>query len=323
MNIRRILVTGAGGVLGSAMRESAGEHPALDFTFVTSRDADLRDAGECARLFRSLRPDAVIHLAAVSGGVTFSQAHPATNLRDNILMTFAVLDAARDGSVGKVVMTLSSGMYPPAAAVPYREEQIHDGPAHESNFGYAYAKRIIEPAIRAYRSEHGVNAIGLVPNGIFGEHDTYDGDSTTFIAALIRRFYEARTGRDPIVVWGDGTPLRELTYAPDMARAFVWALRHYDGPDVLNVGTPEEHSIAAIAAMIADELGIDPARIVFDHSKPGGVYRKTADTSRFIAASGFRFTPLREGLRRTIRWFAANHEGAIAGHTALASPPSA
>jgi GDP-L-fucose synthase len=313
---RRILVTGSGGVLGAAMKVVAADYPRSTFTFVGRRDCDLRDAGATLHMFRAAEPDAVMHLAALSGGVTLTRDKPATVLRDNVLMALNVLEAARLTRVTKTVMTLSSSMYPPDAPMPFAERSVHAGPAHESNYSYSYAKRLIEPAIRAYRAEFGMNVIGLVPNGIFGEGDRFADGSATFIASLLRRFHEQQHGSGPIVVWGDGSALREITYGRDMARAFLWALHAYDDAAILNVGTPEEYSIREIALVIADALGIDRGRVQFDPSKPGGVFRKPTDSRRFAALSRFTFTPLDQAVRLTLEWLAAQDAARPAVQTA-------
>ena len=310
---QRIFVTGSGGVLGYGMRSIRQEYPGSEFIFGTKEDCNLLDLPMALERIRFARPDALVHLAAVSGGVVLSKKHPASLLRDSVLMTVHVLEIARTLQIPKVVMTLSGGMYPPSAPLPIKEESIHDGPAHESNDSYAYAKRLIEPAIRAYRSEFGVNAIGLVPNGIFGPGDKFTSEAATFIAALIQRFFENRDNDSPIVVWGDGSPLRQVTFSDDMARSFLWALFHYDGPEILNVGTPEEHSIREIAWMLADELSIDRQRIVFDPAKPGGVFRKGLDVSKFLRLSQFHYAPLRTGLRRTFQWLRDHDEAVLTG----------
>ena len=299
----RILVTGSSGVLGHGFQTVAREYPGAEFRFTSSKDCDLRDPAATRRHIGEFKPDSIVHLAAVSGGVALSRARPATLLRDNVLIALSVMEAARELSVGKLVMTLSVGMYPPDAPLPLKEEYVHLGPAHESNYSYAYAKRLIEPAVKAYRHEYGMNVIGLVPNGIFGEGDKFDDVQATFIAALCRRFWENRNTTLPIVVWGDGSPLRQLTYAPDMARAFMWCMENYDSEQVLNVGTSEEHSIRDIAFIIAEELGINPGRITFDTTKPGGVQRRTMDNSRFLALSSFTFTPFGSGVSNTLNWF--------------------
>jgi GDP-L-fucose synthase len=257
---------------------------------------------------RAIRPDAILHLAAVSGGVTLSIQYPAMLLRDNVLMSINMLEVARILNVKKLVMTLSTGMYPEKARNPVKEAYIHDGPPHESNYSYAFAKRLIEPAIRAYRTEHKLNVIGLVPNGIFGENDDFGREAASMISALIRRFYENIDTTSDIVVWGDGSPLREHTYARDMARAFMWCLFHYDSGEIVNVGTNEEYSVRDIACMIAEELGIAKDRIRFDLSKPAGVYRKSTDNSKFMALTHFEFTPFRIGLRHTLQWFKENYD---------------
>lgn len=286
------------------MRELASTYPQWTFVFTRSADCDLRDGRAVIDYVRSIRPEAIIHLAAVSGGVAFSRKYPATLLRDNVLMGINVLEAARLHGVRKVVLTLSNGMYPVDAPLPLKEESIHDGPAHESNYSYAYAKRLLEPAIRAYRAEFGLEAIGLVVNAIYGPYDKFDEQSATFIRALIQRFYAQKDDSDRIVVWGDGSALRELTFGPDLARAFLWCLEHYSSEKILNVGSTEERSIKEIAWMIADELGIDRRRVVFDATKPGGVHRRPTDNSTFVALSNFRYTPVRQGIAATLAWYA-------------------
>jgi GDP-L-fucose synthase len=304
-------VTGGSGVLGTALQAARKEYPDCEIVFGGRKECDLRDLSSCTQYVRSVNPDAILHLAALRGGVALSMKHPATMLRDNVLMSINILEAARITHVRKLAMTLSSGMYPATAPLPLREEYIHDGPAHESNYSYAYAKRLIEPAVRAYRAEYGMSVIGLVPNGIFGENDNFDLETATMPAALIRRFYESCHAAREIVVWGDGSPVRELTYSRDMARAFMWCLFHYDAPGILNIGTTEEHSVSEIAFMLADELGIARHRIVFDPSKPGGILRKSTDNSKFLGMSKFEFTPFIVGLRNTLRWLDQNYETAV------------
>ena len=300
------------------MRLIASEYLDREFVFSTRTDCDLRDAEACRRLVRRVEPDAVMHLAAVSGGVALSMRYPATLLRDNVLMTVNMLEAARLCRVGKIIMALSSGMYSPDAPQPIRAESVHCGAAHESNYSYAYAKRLIEPAVRAYRAEYGLNVIGLVPNGMFGEGDDFGVESASMPAALMRRFYEGRDVTDDLVVWGDGSPLRELTYSRDMARAFLWGLDHYEEGEILNVGTSVELSVMDVAFLIAEELRIDRRRIVFDRTKPSGVFRKQTDTSRFAKLSGLTFTPFPVGLRNTLAWLRENYEAAVRGE----APPA-
>ncbi|MGE4297664.1 MAG: NAD-dependent epimerase/dehydratase family protein [Desulfovibrionaceae bacterium] len=304
----KILVTGAGAVLGHGFKAIQGEYPDVEFVFLASKDCDLRDPDKTMEVFAAHKPDAIIHLAAVSGGIGLSIKHPASLLRDNTLMIFSVLEAVRKLGIGKIIMTLTTGMYPTNAPLPLNEDNIHDGYPHGSNYGSSFAKRLCDPAIRSYREEYGVNAIGLAPSGIFGPHDNFNFDDAPMLPALIRRFYENRNTDENVVIWGDGTPLREYTFSQDLARIYMWALENYDEAQVLNVGTTEEHAIKDIAYMIADLTGVDRSRIAFDTTKPKGVFRKNTDNARFMALSNHDYVPFREGLEKTIAWFADAYE---------------
>lgn len=304
----RILVTGGTGLLGNAIKAVAPERPGTAFTFIGSRDCDLTRLDDTVACVRATRPDAIIHTAAVAGGMQFSIDRPATLLRDNVLMNFNIVEAARLAGVRKTVMTLSTGMYPERAPLPLKEEYIHDGEPHPSNYGYSFAKRLIEPTIRAYRHEYGLDVIGLTTNGIFGEHANFRPGESVMLAALLRRFYEQRDSGGPLVVGGDGSPLREYTYSRDLARAFLWCLDHYDDPMPIHVGSTHEHSVKDTAFMIADALGISRSRVVFDTTKPNGILRKNTDNSRFVALSGFAYTPFREALEHMVAWFRDNYD---------------
>jgi GDP-L-fucose synthase len=303
----KIVVTGSSAVAGTAVRALQNEYDA-EFVFLSSRDCDLRDPDETLDFFQKLAPDGIVHLAAVSGGIGLSMKHQGSMLRDNVLMNLGIMEVARKIGVKKLVMALTTGMYPPNAPLPLKEEYIHDGQPHASNYGSSFAKRLVEPAIRGYREEYGLPVIGLIPNGIFGENDNFNYEDAPMLPALIRRFYENRNTKDDIVIWGNGTPLREYTYSRDVARAFLWALYNYDDAQVLNSGTTEELSIRDIALLIAENMKIDPARIQFDTTKPNGVFRKGTDNSRIVKLSNIKYTPFAEGLKRTISWFIDAYE---------------
>lgn len=302
-----ILVTGGRGLVGSALSAIASEYLGREFHFIGSKDCDLTKAERVREVVESLKPDAIVHLAAVCGGIGLSIKYPAMVLRDNVLMDINILDASRACGVRKTVMSLSTGMYPAEVANPIREEYIHEGSPHPSNYSYSFAKRLVDPLIRAYRAENGMNVIGLIPNGIFGENNNYREDYSTMLSALIRRFYENRNGNGDIVIWGDGTPLREMTYAKDMARAYMWCLDNYDGEQILHVGTTEEHSVGDIAYMIADHMGIDRRRVKFDITKPVGQFRKSTDNSKFMNLSNFSYTKFETALKSTIDWFCSHY----------------
>jgi GDP-L-fucose synthase len=299
----RLLVTGSTGVLGAAFMALAAEWPEHDFVFVSRRDIDLADAAAVREFVGRERIRRIVHLAAISGGIDLVRRYPARILRENVAMLFSVLDAAVAHRLDKVVLALSSGMYPVEAPQPNVESQIHDGKPHETAYSYAMAKRLMEPAIRAYRTEHALDVVGAVPSGIYGPDDNYNEDDCTWIAGLVRRFCEWTPAAGDLTIWGDGMPMREITYAPDMARAFMWCLANHAAPDILNVGCGTAVRIRDVAEMLAGICGVPSARVRFDPSRARGIDRRVTDNSAFLALSGFGYTDLRTGLKATVAWY--------------------
>ncbi len=297
------MVTGGGGVAGQGLKKIQSEYKNSEFFFPSSKECNLTNYNETMEYVKRLSPDAIVHLAAKSGGIGLTINYPATLLRDNLLINIHILEAARISKVKKLVMTLSAGMYPVSAPLPLREETMHDGLPHPTVNTYAFVKRLVDPAVWAYRKEFNFNVIGLIPNGIFGPNDNFNEAGAAMLPTLIRRFYENRNTNNKIEVWGDGSPLREYTFSQDIARAFMWCLENYDSEQVMNVGNTEEFSIKEIAMMIADEMKIDKNRIFFNSSKPNGVMRKNTDNSKFIKVSQFKYTPFKVALKETIQWF--------------------
>jgi len=302
-----ILVTGGTGLVGNALNSISDIYAPTKFIFAGSKNCDLTRLDETVDYVRECKPDAIIHLAAIHGSIDFGSRCPATLLRDNVIMDLNILEAARINNIKKTIMTLSTGMYPGDAPIPLKEESVHQGYPHDSSYSYAFAKRLIDPSIRAYRSQYGMCVIGLITNGIFGENADFRHESSIMLAALIRRFYENKDTDEKISVWGDGSPVREYTYAKDIARAFMWCMNNYDSEQILNIGSTEEHSVTDVADMIAEIMGIDPNRKQFDTTKPVAISKKSSDNSRFINISNFEYTPFREGLKNSIEYFSANY----------------
>jgi GDP-L-fucose synthase len=224
---------------------------------------------------------------------------------DNVKINMNVLDACRENKL-KLVSVLSTCIYPDAPYVKYplTENQLHMGPPHPSNFGYAYAKRMLEVQSRAYRQQHGCSFISVIPNNLYGLNDNYDLDSGHVIPALIRKFYEAKTfGYDHVDIWGSGRPIREFTFARDAAKIILWLSENYDGTEPINIGNPEQVSIETLAHMIAEEVGYEGGGR-FDSSKPDGQYEKPSSNNK-LRSLGWdgEYTQLREGLRETIKFF--------------------
>ena len=303
------MVTGGSSVIGGGLKSviAKNEYPGRDFIFTTSQECNLLDSAATKKFVAEAQPDAILHFAAVAGGAQFTLEHPASLLRDNILMNFNVVEAARLAGVKKVVMVLSAAMYPLSAPIPMKEESIHIGNPHETNYGYAFAKRLIDPMAKAYHKEYGMEVVGIIPGAIIGPWSSFNPAASTAVPALIRRFYENREGNDPLVVWGDGSPLRQFTADEDVGRIAMWCADNYNDPQMLNVSTAEETSIKDAAYMIAEFLKIDPKRVTFDATKPPGTYRQTLDNTRFVALSNFKYVPARETIQRTTEYFAAHY----------------
>jgi GDP-L-fucose synthase len=291
------LITGASGLLGSEILALSSGSVGL-----SSKEYDLTD-GFQLRLHTQY--DAVIHCAAKVGGVKANTDYVADFFDDNVKMNMNVLDACREKKL-KLVSVLSTCVYPDAPYVKYplTEDQLHMGPPHESNFGYAYAKRMLEVQSRAYRQQHGCNFISVIPNNLYGVNDNYDLSSGHVIPALIRKFHEAKIfGYDHVDIWGSGKPVREFTFARDAAKIILWLSENYDGAEPVNIGNPEQISIMALAYMIAEEIGYDGGGN-FDRSKPDGQFEKPSSNKKLRdLGCNIQYTPLREGLKETIKSF--------------------
>ena len=247
-------------------------------------------------------------MAAKSGGIGLSKKHQATLLRDNLLMTINIADNCIKRNVLKTIFTLSVGMYPENAKLPIREDSNLTGKPHPSNTGYAYAKAFIEPIIKSYNQQYNTNFIGLVPNGIYGPEDNFDPDHAPMLPTLIRKAYLSKINNTSLDVWGDGTPLRQYTFADDYVQIYKWCLENYNDDEIINVGTHEECSIDKIANYICESTGISSSRINYLTDKPKGIFRRPMDNSRFISLSSFKFTQLSEGIDKTCKWVKNNSE---------------
>lgn len=301
-----ILVTGCNGVLGSAFKKI---NKKKDFYYLNGRkEVNLCSQNETSNLFKKKKFSGIIHLAAISGGLGLSgPKHQATLLRDNTLMLFNILDCAKKYKIKKVLLTLSSGMYPPQAKMPYKEEYIHNGPAHESSYGYFYSKRLFEPAIKAYRDQFNLNVIGCVPNGMYGENDNFS-EFAPMLPSIIKRAIECKKEGKKLVVWGDGSALREYTFSEDMANAFLWCFKNYSSEKIINIGSDEERKIKEIVFYVAKAINLNLDQIMFDKTKPKGVHKKSMSNKNFIKISKFKFLPLKDGIKKTINWYIKNYD---------------
>lgn len=305
---KRVIVTGGAGFLGSFVVERLQRAGWCGQVFVPrSRDYDLREKKAVIRLYEDARPDIVIHLAGVVGGIGANRANPARFFYDNLIMGIQVMHYAYLYGVEKFVAVGTICAYPKFTPVPFKEENLWDGYPEETNAPYGLAKKMLLVQAQAYRQQYGFNAIYLLPVNLYGPRDNFDPESSHVIPALIRKCFDAiESGAREIVVWGDGSPTREFLYVEDCAEAIVLATERYNKPEPVNIGAGFEISIKDLVHLIAELTGFK-GEIVWDKSKPGGQPRRCLDTSRAEREFGFRAkVRFEEGLRRTIAWYGAH-----------------
>jgi GDP-L-fucose synthase len=300
---RRVLVTGGTGFLGRYVtRELAAA--GVDAISVGRADGDLRRASVVTDLLDRTRPDAVVHLAAVVGGIGANRRQPGRFFYDNAVMGLEVLEACRLHEVGKVLVVGTACAYPGSAPTPTCETDLWDGYPEDSNAPYGLAKRMLLVQAQAYRQEYGCNIVYLIPTNLYGPGDNFDLETGHVIPGLIRRFREARAdGRPEVVLWGDGSPTRDFLHASDGARACRLALSAYDGAEPVNVSSGSEISIRALADLLAGMTGFSGA-IRWDPSLPNGQRRRQLDPSRACDAFGFTAAiALEQGLSDLVAWY--------------------
>ena len=302
---RRTVVSGGSGFLGSFVVEKLRAAGCREIVVPRSRDFDLREKGEALRLYQEVRPDVFIHLAAVVGGIGANRANPGRFFYDNAAMGINVIEAARLAGLEKFVCAGTICSYPKFTPVPFREENFWNGYPEETNAPYGLAKKMLLVQLQAYREQYGLNGIYVTPVNLYGPRDNFDLESSHVIPALIRKCREAKEARAPeIVAWGTGNATREFLYAEDAAEAIVLAAEKYQKPDPVNLGSGQEISIRDLLELIRTLIGYDgPVR--WDATKPDGQPRRCLDTSRALAEFGWRAkTSLRDGLEKTIAWYA-------------------
>jgi len=296
----KILLTGGTGMVGSAFKKVETKHTLVH---VGSRQYDLTSADDTWDMFENERPDAVIHLAAKVGGVKGNTDYIADFFFDNIKINANVLQAACDFKVPKVVSLLSTCIYPDNPTYPLTENQIHNGEPHKSNFGYAYAKRMLDVQSRAIRQQYGMKYVTVVPNNIYGINDNFDLENGHIVPAIIRKIHEAKLNNSRPVFWGTGKALREFTYSVDIARLLLWAVDNYESSSPLNIGNPDEVSIRDLVSTVQRIMNCK-ANVLWDDKMPEGQMKKPSSNKNFRQLNPtFEYSSLRFGLEETIAWF--------------------
>ena len=304
---RRVMVTGGGGFLGQAVVRELTASGADEVFVPRSADHDLRTRAGVLSALRAGRPDMVIHLAAVVGGIGANREHPGSFFYQNAIMGIQLMEEARLAGVERYLTVGTVCSYPKFTPVPFQEATLWDGYPEETNAPYGIAKKIMLVQSLAYRQQYNFNSIYLLPVNLYGPGDNFDPVSSHVIPALIRKIVDAHDRGDPTVpVWGTGSASREFLYVDDAARGVVLAAARLEGPDPVNLGVGQETTIRALVEQICAIVGYQGS-LEWDATKPDGQPRRALDTSR--ARESFGFTArmsFDDGLRHTIDWWRAH-----------------
>ncbi len=299
---KTVYVAGHRGMVGGALvRRLAREN----VTIVTAprSEVDLRDQAAVNAWFAKTKPQVVFHAAAKVGGIVANNTLRAEFIYENIVIATNVIQAAHNNGVQKLMFLGSSCVYPKLAAQPLREDSLLTGPLEPTNEPYAIAKIAGMKMAEAYRAQYGSDFINVMPTNLYGPGDNYHPEYSHVVAALIRRFHEAReSGAPSVVVWGTGTPRREFLYVDDMADACVHLMKTYSSDQLVNIGTGDDITIAEFARVVAETVGY-PGKIEFDTSKPDGTPRKLLDVGRLSKLGWRATTSLHDGIKLAYQAF--------------------
>ena len=297
----KTLITGGYGMVGSAMESQIK---------LSRETCDLTNPKQTEALFRTIRPDGVIHCAGKVGGIGGNSNYKGEYFYDNLMINTNVIEASRKAGVKNLVAFLSTCVFPDDVTYPLTIDQVHLGEPHESNYPYAYAKRMADVQIRAYREQYDINYTSIIPSNIYGPNDNFNLDHGHVMPMLIHKLYLAKKNKTDFTVWGSGKPLREFIYSKDIAKIAEWALYNYEGTDPLIISGDEEVSIKDLVGMLVDEFKFK-GKVIFDETKPDGQFRKPSDNSLIKELlPDFEYTPFEQGIKETVNWFKENYENA-------------
>jgi GDP-L-fucose synthase len=297
----KVLVTGGYGMVGSAMESQIK---------LSRETCDLTNPKQTEKLFQLIKPDGVIHCAGKVGGIGGNSNYKGEYFYDNLMINTNVIEASRKAGVKNLVAFLSTCVFPDKVKYPLTVDQIQLGEPHESNYPYAYAKRMADVQIRAYREQYGINYTSIIPSNIYGPNDNFSLEHGHVMPMLIHKLYLAKQNKTDFTVWGSGKPLREFIYSKDIAKIAEWALFNYEGTDPLIISGDEEISIKDLVGLLVDEFKFK-GKVIFDKTKPDGQLRKPSDNSKIKELMpDFEYTPFEQGIKETVNWFIENYDEA-------------
>jgi GDP-L-fucose synthase len=304
---RRVCVTGGAGFLGRYVVDKLRQRGARHVFVPRIEEFDLVQVDDIQRMLDFSRPDIIIHLAAMVGGIGANRAHPAEFYYNNLIMGAQLIHQAWINRVEKFVALGTICAYPKLTPLPFREENLWDGYPEDTNAPYGLAKKMMLVQAQAYRQQYGFNTIYLLPVNLYGPRDNFNPESSHVIPALIHKFTEAlEKGQDTVTAWGDGSPTREFLYVEDAAEGILLAAERFNGPEPVNLGSGQEISIKDLTELVARLTGFT-GKVQWDPSMPNGQPRRCLDTQRAWQYFGFKAqTSFEEGLRRTIDWYQNN-----------------
>tara|TARA_B100001094_G_scaffold58842_1_gene54312 strand:- start:8564 stop:9514 length:951 start_codon:yes stop_codon:yes gene_type:complete len=294
----KLLVTGGKGLVGST----------IDCDLRIGSEFDLRDPKVCDDLFFNSKPLNVIHCAGKVGGLGGNMNFKGEFFYDNIMINTNVIESCRKYGVKKLVSFLSTCVFPADVTYPLTEKKIHLGEPHISNYPYAYAKRMADIQLKAYREQYGLNYVSVIPTNIYGPKDNFNLDNGHVIPSLIHKCYLAKKTGDDFKVWGSGKPLREFIYSEDVGRLTEWILENYNEEEPIILSTSEEVSIKTVVELIVKYMDFR-GDVVWQDDKPDGQFRKPSDNGKLLSyLPDFKFTSIEKGLEKTVNWFINNYE---------------
>lgn len=307
------MVTGGAGFLGRFIVERLKKFAGVEVFVPRKRDYDLVQGSEIERLLADTRPDMVIHLAAVVGGIGANQKNPGKFFYENLMMGAQLIEQSRLAGVRKFVALGTVCAYPKFTPTPFREDDLWNGYPEETNAPYGLAKKMMLVQAQSYRQQYGFNTIFLLPANLYGPGDNFDLESSHVIPALIRKCVDARdSGASFIEAWGTGNASREFLYVEDCAEGVLSAAANYDESEPVNIGTGNEIKISELLQLIA-RLTRFEGEIRWQSDKPDGQPRRRLDVSRALEKFGFQARmSLEDGLRTTIDWYEAQAKQELA-----------
>ena len=305
----KILVTGGTGLIGRAL-QTASVDSKDTWIFLSSKDCNLLDYTNVYSLLEKEKPDYIIHLAAEVGGLFKNMNQKVKMLENNVLMNLNILMCAHKHNIQNVMCCLSTCIFPDKVEYPISEDSLHMGPPHDSNYAYAYAKRLLDVQCRTYREECNRNYFCIIPTNVYGPFDNFNLNDGHVIPALIHSCYLAKQNNTPFYVRGSGKPLRQFIYSLDIAKCIYHLVYNYNDikPVILSVNESREVSIQNVALIIAKAMNYN--NIIFQTQFSDGQYKKTVNNDYLLSIlpNTFSFTPIETGIIDCVNWFCTNYD---------------